>query len=394
MQDVFALLFWISAAAVVYAYLGYPLLIWCLARRFGGLTSRPALAEADLPKVSLLIAAYNEERVIEERLRNALALDYPADKLEIVIASDGSTDATARIVKGFAHQGVRLLDYSVRRGKASVLNSSFPELKGDVILLSDANTEFDRLAARNIVRGFADPDIGVVCGRLVLTDPETGQNADSLYWEYETFLKKCEGQLRALLGANGGIYAIRRRLFQPIPSETIVDDFVIPLQAKLRTGCSIIYDCQAVAREETPATVESEFHRRSRIGAGGFQSIVLLWRLLDPRQGWIAFTFLSHKVLRWLCPFFMLGLLLTNAVLWQEPFYRFALLAQGVFYSTSVLIAFVPGRFKTLKPLRMTTMFTGMNAALLVGFWRWLWGSQQGAWKRTARLAEADGSVA
>jgi len=275
-----------------------------------------------------------------------------------------------------------------------VLNSSFPELKGDVILLSDANTEFDRMAARNIVRWFADPEIGVVCGRLVLVDPETGQNADSLYWEYETFLKKCEGQLRALLGANGGIYAIRRHLFQPIPSETIVDDFVIPLQAKLRTGCAIIYDCQAVAREETPATVESEFHRRSRIGAGGFQSIALLWRLLDPRQGWIAFTFLSHKVLRWLCPFFMLGLLLTNAVLWQEPFFRFALLAQGVFYSTSVLIAFVPGRFRTLKPLRITTMFTGMNAALLVGFWRWLWGSQRGAWKRTARLAEADGSAA
>jgi len=161
----------------------------------------------------------------------------------------------------------------------------------------------------------------------------------------------------------------------------------------VRTSCAIVYDPQAVAREETPATVESEFHRRSRIGAGGFQSIVLLWRLLDPRQGWIAFTFFSHKVLRWLCPFFMLGLLLTNSVLWQEPFYRLAFFTQAAFYLTSVLIAFVPSRFKSLKPLRITTMFTGMNAALLVGFWRWLRGSQQGAWKRTARLAEADGSL-
>ena len=394
MQGVIALLFWICAAAVIYAYLGYPLLIWCLARRFGRFTPQPALKEADLPTVSLLIAAYNEGQVIGERIRNALALDYPADKLEIVIASDGSTDATADVVRGFGHQGVRLLDYSRRRGKAAVLNSSFPELKGDIILLSDANTEYEPMAARNIVRWFKDPEIGVVCGRLVLTDPHTGQNADSLYWKYETFLKKCEGQLRALLGANGGIYAIRRQLFQPIPSETIVDDFVIPLQTKLRTGCAIVYDCQAVAREDTPATIESEFHRRSRIGAGGFQSIAMLWRLLNPRQGWIAFTFFSHKILRWLCPFFMLGLLVTNPLLWDEPFYRFALLAQAMFYLMSVLIAFVPGRFRTLKPLRITTMFTGMNAALLVGFWRWLRGSQRGAWKRTARLAEADGSVA
>jgi cellulose synthase/poly-beta-1,6-N-acetylglucosamine synthase-like glycosyltransferase len=286
------------------------------------------------------------------------------------------------------------LDYPRRRGKASVLNSAFPELKSEIILLSDANTDYDRMAARNIVRGFEDPEVGAVCGRLVLKDPETGQNADSLYWKYETFLKKCEGRLRALLGANGGIYAIRRRLFEPIPSETIVDDFVIPLQAKLRTGCAIVYDCQALAFEETPATVESEFHRRSRIGAGGFQSMALLWRLLDPRKGWIAFTFFSHKILRWSCPFLMLGLLLTNLLLWEAPFYRLALLAQGAFYLVSVLVAFVPGKFRTLKPLRITTMFTGMNAALLVGFWRWLRGSQKGAWRRTTRLAEADGSIA
>jgi len=393
-MDVFALLFWVCAAAVAYAYLGYPVLIWCLARWFGRFAPQPELGEADLPTISLLIAAYNEEEVIEQRILNALALDYPTDKLEIVIASDGSTDTTAKIVRRYAQRGIRLMDYPRRRGKASVLNATFPELKGDIILLSDANTEYDAMAARNIVRWFEDPEIGVVCGRLVLTDPNTGQNADSLYWKYETFLKKCEGQLRALLGANGGIYAIRRQLFQPIPSETIVDDLVIPLQAKLRTGCAIVYDCQAVAREETPATVESEFHRRSRIGAGGFQSIAMLWRLLDPRQGWVAFTFFSHKILRWLCPFFMLGLLLITPVLCQEPFYRLAFLAQAVFYSVSVLVAYVPGRFRSLKPLRITTMFTGMNAALLVGFWRWLRGSQKGAWKRTARLAEADGSLA
>jgi cellulose synthase/poly-beta-1,6-N-acetylglucosamine synthase-like glycosyltransferase len=228
---------------------------------------------------------------------------------------------------------------------------------------------------------------------LVLTDPETGRNADSLYWKYETFLKKCEGRLKALLGANGGIYAIRRTLFLPIPADTIVDDFVIPLRAKLQTGCDILFDREAIAREETPASVGSEFHRRSRIGAGGFQSIGMLWKLLLPTQGWMAFTFLSHKILRWLCPFFMLGLLCSNAILWDYGFYRWAFFGQFAFYLLSLLAGLVPGQFKALKPLRITTMFTGMNAALLVGFWRWLWGSQKGVWKRTARLAKADGAI-
>ena len=127
-----------------------------------------------------------------------------------------------------------------------------------------------------------------------------------------------------MLGANGPIYAIRRDLYVPIPPETVVDDFVIPLLVKLRSGCAIIYDREAVAREETPPDVMSEFHRRARIGAGGFQSIGMLWKLLDPRQGWIAFTFFSHKVLRWLCPFFLIGLLASSVLLWDTPFFRWA----------------------------------------------------------------------
>src|SRR5205814_839639 len=229
----------------------------------------------------------------------------------------------------------------------------------------------DPAALRRMVGWFRDPKVGVVCGRLVLTDPYTGRNADSLYWRYETFLKRCEGRLGALLGSNGAIYAIRRALFAPIPDDTIVDDFVLPLRAKLRTDCAIIYDAGAVAWEETPAGLGSEFHRRSRIGAGGFQSIGLLWRLLDPRRGWVAFTFLSHKIARWLCPFFLLGALAANLALWDRSFYQSTLMMQLGFYPASLLTAFMPPRPRFLKPLRLTGMFTGMNAALLVGFWRW-----------------------
>jgi cellulose synthase/poly-beta-1,6-N-acetylglucosamine synthase-like glycosyltransferase len=389
-QMVLAACFWGCLAGVAYTYLGYPVLIGLLARWFG---RRPQAAEApaeELPSLTLLIAAYNEESVIDERLRNALAMDYPAGKLEVVVASDGSADGTNAIVQRYADRGVRLLDFPMRRGKAAALNAAFTELKGDVVMLSDANTFADPSAAHKLARWFRDPGVGVVCGRLVLTDPLAGTNADSLYWRYENFLKQCEGRLGVLLGANGGIYAIRRELYVPIPVETIVDDFVIPLRAKLRTGCAILYDSEAVAHEETPADVRAEFRRRARIGAGGFQSLRWLWRLLDPRRGLISLAFFSHKVLRWLGPFLLLGMLAANAALLDQRPYQVLMAGQVGFYLLAAAAAYLPpGRFKLLKPLRLTTMFTSMNLALLMGCWRWLRGTQKGTWKRTERVVEA-----
>jgi cellulose synthase/poly-beta-1,6-N-acetylglucosamine synthase-like glycosyltransferase len=386
-------LFWLCLATVAFAYAGYPVVIFGLARLFGRRRQRPELDPCDLPCVSLLIAAYNEEAVIEARLRNALELDYPREKLEIVVASDGSADATAAIVRRYADRGVRLLQSAERRGKAGALNASFPQLRGDIVLLSDANTHMERHVLRKILPWFRDSGVGIVCGRLILTDPETGRNADSLYWRYETFLKRCESSLGALLGSNGAIYAIRRALFMPIPNQTILDDFVIPLAAKLRTGCAILYDCEAVALEETAPDVRAEFRRRSRIGAGGFQCIGLLWKLLDPRRGWIAFTFFAHKILRWCCPFLLLGMLATNLLLCDQPLYRPMLLGQVGFYLLSLAAALLPAQFRSLKPLRLTTLFTSMNLALLLGFCRWLRGGQTGTWQRTARLVEATASA-
>jgi cellulose synthase/poly-beta-1,6-N-acetylglucosamine synthase-like glycosyltransferase len=341
------------------------------------------MADADLPRVSLLIVAHNEEAVIEARLRNALATDYPPDKLEIVVASDGSSDATPAIVQRYRHRGVRLLHDPQRRGKAATINAAIPQLSGDIVILSDANTEVDPSAVRRLARWFADPAVGVVCGRLVLTDPATGANADGVYWRYETFLKRCEGRLGALLGANGAIYAIRRECFVPIPSATIIDDFVIPLLSKLRSGRTIVYDPGALAREETAPDVASEFHRRARIGAGGFQAIGLLWRLSDPRRGWVALAFFSHKVLRWCCPFFMLGALALGALLSGQALYRDALLVQAGFYCIALAGALWPARAPRL--LRAVQLFTSMNAALLVGFWRWWRGAQPATWQPTAR---------
>jgi cellulose synthase/poly-beta-1,6-N-acetylglucosamine synthase-like glycosyltransferase len=382
---------WVCLLAVFYAYVGYPVVIYCLARLFGRRRSVTEAAEAELPVVSLLIAAYNEESVIEERLCNALALDYPKERLEIVVATDGCTDGTVEIVRRYADKGVRLLEYSQRRGKAVALNSAFADLRGEIVILSDANTFTEPTAARKLVRWFQDPRVSTVCGRLILNDPVQGRNVDSLYWKYETFLKRCEGRLGALLGANGGIYAVRKSRYVAIPPGTILDDFVIPLLSKLRHGGDIVYDPLAVANEETPEHVSAEFHRRSRIGAGGFGSLSLLRGLLNPCQGWVFFTFVSHKLLRWCCPFFLLGLLLANLLLWDVPAYRTLLFAQFAFYATSLVAAYLPGRLLPVKLLRLTTMFTTMNGALLVGFGRWLCRTQRGTWKRTARVAQAPG---
>lgn len=379
------LLFWASVGTIVYAYVLYPLIVWSLAQIFGRSPSCGEPAASRLPSVSVLIAAHNEERVIGDRIRNALALDYPANLLEVVVASDGSSDATTRIVRQFAGRDVQLLESPVRQGKAAMLNAAFRVLRGDIVLLSDANTFMQPDALRSMVRWFADPHTGVVCGRLVLIDPTTGRNVDGMYWRYETFLKRCEGRLGGLLGANGAIYAVRRALFTGIRRDTIIDDFVIPLKMHLRTGCAIVYDDGAVAHEESAPDLAAEFKRRSRIGAGGFQSIVTLGRLLRPREGWIAFTFLSHKVLRWACPFALVSALAANIVLAVDPRYRLLLALQVVVYLLAVIGHWVTGAHPLSRVLRLTTMFALMNAALLVGFWRWVSGEQGGLWERTAR---------
>jgi cellulose synthase/poly-beta-1,6-N-acetylglucosamine synthase-like glycosyltransferase len=385
-EIIIASLFWLSVAAVAYAYAGYPLIIWVAARLFGRSVERHEIvAESDLPRVSLLIAAHNEEAVIDARIRNALASDYPVNRLEIVVACDGCSDGTAAIVRRYARRGVRLISHPERRGKAATINAVMPQLGSEIVVLSDANTDVDPAAIRRLVRWFADPAVGAVCGRLVLTDAETGANADGIYWRYETFLKRCEGRLGALLGANGAIYAIRRELFVPIPPATIIDDFVIPLLAKLRSDCAIVYENSATASEETAPDIAAEFRRRARIGAGGFQAIGLLWQLSDPRRGWVAPAFVSHKVLRWCGPFFMLGAALGSALLCRHALYRDALLVQAVFYCTSMAAAVLPMRLPRL--LRVAQLFTGMNAALLVGFWRWCNGAQGATWQPTARHA-------
>lgn len=380
-----------SLAAVAYTYVAYPGLIWVLSRLFGRRPVRPAAADADLPFVTLVIAAHNEEADIGPRVANALASDYPADRFQVIVASDGSTDLTNAVVRNIDDPRVRLLAFDRRRGKAAVLNDAIPEATGDVVMLSDANTHTAPDAARKLAAWFLDPTVCAVCGKLVLTDREGGTNADGLYWKYETFMKLCESRLGALLGSNGAIYAVRKQAFVPIPPSTLVDDFVLPLLAKRHAGGRIVYDREAVATEETAPDLTAEFRRRARIGAGGFQSIGLLRGLLHPANGWVALTFASHKVLRWVSPFFLIAAFLANAALVHLPGFAELLVAQVAFYLFAVVSPRLPlpARPRALKLLRLPSMFVFMNAALFVGFLRWARGPMAGTWQRTQRPVPA-----
>lgn len=400
--DFFASTILLALGVVIYAYAVYPALIYIASRLFGRKPHRPEVTDADLPTVTLVIAAYNEGLIIGDRIRNALEIDFPPGKFDIVIATDGCDDHTNDVVRQWAaqHDHVRLVAFAQRRGKAAVLNDVVPTVRGTVVMLSDANTFTESVAARRLAAWFREPGVGAVCGKLVLVDPAHGRNVDGIYWKYETFLKKCESRLGALLGSNGGIYALRKAAYTPIPDHTLVDDFVIPLLARQKTGIRIVYDHHARAIEETAPSMASEFHRRARIGAGGFQAIGILRGLLRPRHGWVAFTFLNHKVLRWIGPFLLVYALLLNAfmVMWLSipglgekewlPWMAGLLALQVSFYVSSLFTAVVPNRPKFLKVLRLPAMFTLMNVALGVGFYRWMMGRQKAAWTRTERTGE------
>lgn len=376
---------WLSLGVVVYAYVGYPVVLRLLSalRKSSPVPENPA--PDDWPMVSLIIAAYKEEKIIVSRLINATLLDYPADKLEIIVGVDGSEDCTSDLVREFADSRVKCLQYPIRRGKASVLNDTVPQARGEIIVFSDANTFTQPPSIKLLVRHFQRATVGSVCGKLELVDSTTGQNVDGVYWKYENFLKAHEGRIGGLLGVNGAIYALRKSLWQPIPANTIVDDFLIGMRVHL-AGQELLYEPRAIATEETPETIGQEFQRRSRIGAGGFQSLAWLWPLLSPARGSIAFTFWSHKVIRWVCPWFMGLAVIANISLVADPFYAGLLGFQAAFYGLALLggISLTSRRLPRL--LRLPAMFVGMNAALTVGLWRYLKGIRSGTWKRTERV--------
>jgi cellulose synthase/poly-beta-1,6-N-acetylglucosamine synthase-like glycosyltransferase len=381
-------LFWSCVGLVGYTYVVYPLILLIVSRLHRAEAKQPSLPEneAEWPRVTMVIAAYNEAKVIEEKIANSLAQEYPADRLRIVVASDGSDDGTNALVAACRDPRVQLIACPERRGKIATINATIPQLSDEILVMSDADAMYAPDAVKNLVKQFADERVGVVSGELEFIAPSGGGSGEGLYWKYETWVKKMEGRFGFLLGASGAIFAIRRSLFRQLPPNTINEDFVVPMKV-LEDGYRVCFAPDAHATHPAAATMADEMRRKVRIGAGGFQGIRLTTAMLNPLRGLPALGYWSHKVIRWCVPFLMLGAFLTNIPLAFQPFYAYLLAVQCAAYAIGIqglLPQPLPKALdnKLFKPIRY---FFLMNLGLFLGFFRYLFGTQKVTWERAAR---------
>ncbi len=387
-------LFWTSVAIIIYSYFIYPLVLFTFSGIMQAISDtkylwrrhqRRTLAVKDYPAVSIIIAAYNEESCIKARVENLIALDYPKEKLRLLIGSDGSSDKTAEILSAFDIKNLQVHIFTDNRGKMSVLNDLVEKTTDDIVIFSDANTHFQADTIQQLTRHFNNDKIGAVCGELHLVDGDTGDNKDNVYWRYEQVLKFHESRLNALQGANGAIYAIRKSLFIPLPANTIVDDFQIAMNVA-KQGFRLVYDPEAIAIEEIAPNLAEEEGRRVRIGLGNYQAFFKMPWALNPLLGWRFIAYFSHKVCRWFVPHLMLIALVANVMLLDNVFYQAILAAQIVFY----FVAFygikrqADGK-KTSTLIALLAFFVAMNLALMRGFIKYFSSNVQGTWQRTTR---------
>jgi cellulose synthase/poly-beta-1,6-N-acetylglucosamine synthase-like glycosyltransferase len=379
-------IFWVGLGLVVYSYLLYPVVIPILAllsrwhRADHGAVAVPC---DDRTPVAIVVSAYNEERHIAGLVSNLRALDYPAP-VTLYLGSDGSSDRTAAILQEHAGPRVRVFPFERNRGKASVLNDLVAAVTEPIVAFTDANTRWEPDALQWLLRHLQRPDVGVVCGELSLRPISGGDNVDSAYWRIERMLKESESAIGGLLGANGGIYALRRQCFVPIASDTIVDDFCIAMTAGA-SGWKLVYERRAQAVEDVPLQIRDEFKRRVRIGIGNFQAFFRHPEYLF-RTSWATrFCYLSHKVLRWFTPHLLLLSLFACAMLAAHPLYAVLLALQLFGYTACLLTYLMSARYDVPRVLRVPVFLAAMNAAFAVAFYRYVTGQYSGSWKRTAR---------
>jgi poly-beta-1,6-N-acetyl-D-glucosamine synthase len=369
MKSILICVFWCAASLTLYTYLGYPFWIYLRSRFW----PRPWRRAPMLPSVSVILVVHNCAALLSRRIDQLLSLEYPRDRIEFIVVSDGSTDDTNSILSAINDPLVRSIIVQERRGKAAALNVGMQSATGEILLFLDIRPSFRTTSLQFLVSNFADPEVGCVTGELVLCDDghdSVTKAVGSLYWRYEQWIRKCESQVDSPLGVYGGFYAVRRELTRPLPEETILDDMLQPLSV-IRQGYRSVIDVRARVYDVWPKSCHVEFSRKVRTLAGLFQLLQLAPWLLS-RENRVRFEFVSHRLLRLLVPVLLVVLLSTSAMLaMRTRLYAVALAAQLVLY---MIAALRPGRGIPIleRIASAASAFCMLNVAVVVGFYRFL----------------------
>jgi len=376
------IVFWAIVGLVVYIYAGYPVLVWAWSRIRPHAWSRDSVAR----DISVIVVVHDESARIRRRLRNLLSTDYPSDRMEVIVACDGATDATADVARQFSGRGVRTIEFARRRGKSAVLDEVVPRARGEIVVLADVRQRFKKNTLHNLVAGFADARVGAVSGELKLMNSkgksQIGEGA-GFYWRYEKFIRRNEASVDSTIGATGAVYAIRKSLFRRIPPVTILDDVLIPMQI-VEQGYRVVFEPKAVAYDSAVSLAKSEFVRKTRTIGGNFQLFMGHPRLLLPWRNRIWLQTISHKFLRLMVPGLLLLAFVINMGLLQNHFYRFTLAIQVLFYAAALAGRVMRNMPWNPKLLYLPYTFCVLNWATVIAFVRLLAGRQSVVWDKTA----------
>lgn len=380
------ILYWFFIGLMVFIYFIFPVVMYVIARLFGKEPRSPGLNlgynEAEfMPFVSLIIAAHDEEKVIEQKVRNIISLDYPQDKLEIIFALDGCTDKTKEKIEEFNDSRIRILDNKDRLGKVVAINNAVTQARGEIILFSDANSMHEAGTLKKIIRNFADEKVGCVSGRLSYVDADKTSvgKGENLYWKYETFIKKQESRLGKLLITNGSIQAVRKDVY-PFPDPNIADDFSIPLLIQAK-GYKVIYEPEAVVYEVATKSLVEELSQKTRILSQGLKGALLLRKHFLKLSLLGIFELLFHKILRWWVGVYMVIIFFLNLALLNEPLYFNLFILQLIFYALA-LVGFALRHKSKIKIFYIPFYFCLVNFAALMALWKFIKNEQTRTWNK------------
>ncbi|MDX2189182.1 MAG: glycosyltransferase family 2 protein [Bacteroidota bacterium] len=342
-----------------------------------------------MPTVTLLIPAYNEIDFIEAKIKNCASLNYPSDRLEVIFVTDGSTDGTPEYIQTHSHY--KVMHIPTRAGKIAAMNRAMLQVSSDITIFCDANTTLNKNAIKNLVNHFANPEVGCVAGekKVGIESNSQASATEGIYWKYESFLKKMDSELLSVVGAAGELFAIRTALYQPMPSDVILDDFVISLKLAME-GYKVSYEPKAFAFEKPSSGINEELKRKIRISAGGIQAIIMLSPLLNMfKYGLLSFQYISHRVLRWtITPVCLLILFPLNGLLMNNHggVYSFLFLMQFLFYAIAYVGWYLQMHNVKFKVLYVPMYFTMMNYAVFKGIVKFVNGNQSAIWEKSLRM--------